>query len=385
MDKLRSAGSDPIEPEQILETCYQEASTRLDQPVISDSRAVAWIEQICQSRNRAPARFLLACGLAKAHRPELDIRKPFTEINEPDAYSGRYYDENYITNFINKYQIPLNPTTAFLTPAFRTFNQPLFRHVRLSGRPRQIYDALLQLLDTVQSGTLSARELLIEAIRQLILLRNRRQQDIATLQREVRLKRDNLTVETILRLLEQHLASPRSSRLPVLMVAAAYNVAQAYLKKQLRPLQPHTAADIRTGVLGDLEIVSQDSQQLAIVYEMKTRHLTRGDLDRALQKVATTYSRIDQYVFITTTPVESAVAEYAALLSKQSGTEFMILDCLQFIKHFLHIFYELRIHFLDEYQRLLLEEPESAVSYQLKQRFLELLKSTVSISDESQE
>jgi hypothetical protein len=106
--------------------------------------------------------------LAKVHRPELDIRKPYTEIGTEDSYSGRTYDERYISSFIQRHKLPCNSTTAFLTPAFRTNNQPLEANVQLHGKPREPYDAFINLLQLVQNGSLNAQELLTEIIRQLL-------------------------------------------------------------------------------------------------------------------------------------------------------------------------------------------------------------------------
>ncbi len=50
----------------------------------------------------------------------------------------------------------------------------------------------------------------------------------------------------------------------------------------------------------------------------------------------------------------------------------MVLDCIGFLRHFLHLFHRLRIQFIEEYQRLLLAEPESAVRQELKETFLTL-------------
>ncbi|MEW6200568.1 MAG: hypothetical protein AB1546_01220, partial [bacterium] len=61
----------------------------------------------------------MSCMLAKIEKPEVDPRKPYTEINSPDCFSGRTYDERYLTNFISKHRLPCNSTTAFLTPALR--------------------------------------------------------------------------------------------------------------------------------------------------------------------------------------------------------------------------------------------------------------------------
>jgi hypothetical protein len=361
-----------MEPGQILEKCYQEASTRLNQPVILDPTALGLIEQVCRSRVGAPLRALLACLLAKAHRPELDIRKPYTEIGTEDSYSGRSYDEEYISSFIQRYQLPCNPTTAFLTPAFRAKNQPLEANVPLHGKPREPYDAFISLLELVQNGSLNAQELLTEVIRQLLLVKNERQQQIGSLIQRIKDQKVNLSADSIIQILNQHLQSKRSSRLPVLLVTAAYDVARDYLHKHPKPLQPHTAADIRAGTLGDLEIEFSTHQRLAVVYEMKTRRITINDLERAAQKVAGSTIQIDQYVFITTAPIDASIHGHAAYLSKQIGIEFMVFDCIQFLKHFIHLFYELRMAFLDRYEQLLLQEPESAVSHELKQKFLEL-------------
>jgi hypothetical protein len=361
-----------MEPGQILEKCYQEASTRLNQPVILDPTALGLIEQVCRSRVGAPLRALLACLLAKAHRPELDIRKPYTEIGTEDSYSGRSYDEEYISSFIQRYQLPCNPTTAFLTPAFRAKNQPLEANVPLHGKPREPYDAFISLLELVQNGSLNAQELLTEVIRQLLLVKNERQQQIGSLIQRIKDQKVNLSADSIIQILNQHLQSKRSSRLPVLLVTAAYDVARDYLHKHPKPLQPHTAADIRAGTLGDLEIEFSTHQRLAVVYEMKTRRITINDLERAAQKVAGSPIQIDQYVFITTAPIDASIHGHAAYLSKQIGIEFMVFDCIHFLKHFIHLFYELRMAFLDRYEQLLLQEPESAVSHELKQKFLEL-------------
>jgi hypothetical protein len=81
----------------------------------------------------------MACLLAKIDRPKVDPRKPYTEIGDPDSFSGRSYDETYITHFINAHRLPCNPTTAFLTPALRNIDQTLTTEVEIVGRPRQLY------------------------------------------------------------------------------------------------------------------------------------------------------------------------------------------------------------------------------------------------------
>ena len=76
---------------------------------------------------------------------------------------------------------------------------------------------------------------------------------------------------------------------------------------------------------------------------------------------------------ITTDTIDLEVAEYTASMYEMlSGTEVVVLDCLGFLRHFLHFFHRLRIDFLDAYQTLVLSEPDSAVKQPLKEAFLSL-------------
>ena len=57
---------------------------------------------------------------------------------------------------------------------------------------------------------------------------------------------------------------------------------------------------------------------------------------------------------------------------KTDGTEIAILDCIGFLRHFLHLFHRIRADYLNAYQTLVLNEPDSAVSQTLKEAFLAL-------------
>jgi len=70
-------------------------------------------------------------------------------------------------------------------------------------------------------------------------------------------------------LIEQRLAPRHSSRLPVLVVAAAYRAASAKLGEKVLRLLAHTAADKQTGALGDVEITLLGDNKAVTTYEMK--------------------------------------------------------------------------------------------------------------------
>lgn len=365
---------------EILALAYERASQNIKTPLVEDEEIVNRIDFVARNtRNRACIRFIMACALAKSDKPEVDIRKPYTEIGDPDVYSGRTYDEAYIGQFVQDHKLPCNSTTAWLTPAFRNRDQTMTPDINLVGRPTDVYRATLLLLNDVYEKHLSAEDLLAESIRWLLVFREEKRKRMESLLSELsRAKGETpLSAEDIVELIEAHLKVRGASRLPVLVVAAAYQAAQERLGERILPLQAHNAADLQTGSLGDLEITLIDDDQVITSYEMKAKRVTTLDIDHAVSKVASS-KQIDNYIFITTDIIDQEVEDYARGIFDKAGFEVVVLDCIGFLRHFLHLFYRLRTDFLDAYQELVLAEPDSAVSQPLKEAFLSLRQATES-------
>jgi hypothetical protein len=352
--------------DSLIELAIENKNVKL----IVDVEIIKRIKIIARSSNKSGNRLLLSSLLAKIVNEKVDIRKPYTEIDGDDSFSGRTYDEKYLTSFISKYHLPLNRTTGYLTPAFRNINSALTLQVEMVGRPKNMYVSFLQLLDDVQSGKVTANILFVEMLKELLLIKEENETRMESLLENLKHTGDiPLSSEQIVTILEQHLKSGNASRLPVLMVAAAYNCANEYLKEKIVPLQSHNAADMQTGSLGDVEITLSDDDKVVTSYEMKLKRVTEDDIRAALVKIENT--RIDNYIFITTEPIDKALEEYASsLYIETGGIEFTVLDCLSFIRHFLHLFHRIRIKYLEEYQSLVLNEPISAVAQTLKEVLL---------------
>ena len=94
-------------PDQILERLYNKVESIQDFPQVKNEATVERIEYVARCLpNRAGVRLLMACMLAKIHQPEVDPRQPYTEIESDASFSGRTYDERYITQFINSKKLP---------------------------------------------------------------------------------------------------------------------------------------------------------------------------------------------------------------------------------------------------------------------------------------
>src|ERR1043165_2336186 len=177
-------------PTNILDLAYQRASHSIDKPLVRNRRATSDIEFVCRCSNQAGTRFLIACLVAKLSNPTFDIRKPYTEIGGTGIYSGRYYDETYVAPFAFKHRLPVNPTTSFLTPAFRTNKTIIEPGVQLIGRPKKLYFNVVELITAVHNGPLKAKDVLAEIIRWLLIIREERKQRMKTLTASLRTTQD---------------------------------------------------------------------------------------------------------------------------------------------------------------------------------------------------
>jgi hypothetical protein len=361
-------------PKKILEKLYLQATKNLSKSVVKFTTKEK-VEFVCRcNSNKSPIRFLMSCLLAKIHDPTLDIRKPYTEIEGIDTYSGRFYDERFVEPLIHKYKLPCNPTTAYLTPAFRNLDRILTSNLVLVGRPREVYVYALEILDTVHAEKENPKNVLQEIIRFLLVIKSEDELRMKQLMTDLKQGSDILPLSSdeIVTLLIQHLNCKGSSRLPVLIVASAYQSVQELIGEVNKPLQVHNAADKQTGSIGDVEITLVNEDRIVTCYEMKDKRVTKTDMDIALQKLSRSESKIDNYIFITTESIEIEVIEYAKSLYENTGVEFVVLDCVGFVHHYLHFFHRFRGNFLNTYQSMVLAEPTSSVSQPLKEAFLAL-------------
>lgn len=365
----------------ILEKFYSTVASNTEKTFIKDRDTRSKVEFICRCiTNKAPIRFLMACLLAKLDNPKIDIRKPYTEIKGEGTYSGRAYDEQFIESFVIKYKLPCNSTTAYLTPAFRNIDRVLTTDLVLVGKPREVYTNTLSLLDLIHKEELTAEDLLREIIRFLAIIKTDNETRMQQLIKELKHPDDfsPLSSEHIISLLDQHLSTKNSSRLPVLIVAAAYLTVKDQISETSLPLQSHTAADKQTGSIGDVEVTLINDDKIVTCYEMKDKRVTTNDIAHALKKIASLEYRIDNYIFITTDIIDDEVKEYTRNIYDKAGVEIAVLDCLGFVRHYLHFFHRHRANFLDIYQSLVLSEPDSSVSQPLKEAFLVLRKAAES-------
>ena len=359
-----------------LNELYEEASKAdCNHSFINDDILRSKIYDISTNKdNRAVVRLVLSCSFAPLINSKFDPLKPYTEIGGEEAFSGRNIDESYIQQIIDDKSIgKCNATTAFLTPALRNRNESLDRIAKFNGRPESLYKDAVYVLKEVSKNKEMAEDIIKEIFRILICLELKEKENIKAAISNLKGK-SSYSSREIIDLIRQHLLCKRSSRLPVLVIAAAFKVIEDLKIYKVKEISMHNAADNQTENIGDVEVYSTSSN-LLIAFEVKKRKINRHDVNVALEKIAKLKDiGIASYIFITTENIENDIINYVAELSIEYDIDLRVMDCLAFLEHYLTIFFDKRRGFLDKYQSLLIDEPESAVSHDLKEIFLSLRK-----------
>lgn len=360
--------------EKSLESIYQNV-LGLESSFVSDESIAEKILSICKCEsNKAPIRYLMSAMLAKLGDEKIDTRQPYPKLGSK-SFPGRTIDETIVQSFIHKYNLPCNDTTAFLTPAFRTIESTITKSTFEKCRPNYVYYEMMDVLDYVESHPKEAKTVLSQIVSDLLLIKKLNENRIKELVADLEARKmQELSSEEITTLLTQHLQCKGSSRLPVLMVAAAYQSVQHLTKETHKPLLAHNSADKQTGAIGDIEITISNENNTVTCYEMKKKQVSTDDIYVIINKLNKTEKKPDNYIIITTENITKEVKELAYSVYGKLGVELAVLDCLGFINHFLHFFHRYRTAFLDNYQQLVLAEPSSAVSQPLKEAFLSLRK-----------
>ncbi len=361
--------------ERLLEATYQSAYDNPSQIFVSNAIIREKIFSVCRcERNKAPIRYLLSAMLAKTSDPTIDTRQPYPKLGKR-SFACRSIDESYVQHFIHKYSLPCNKTTAFLTPAFRTIETAIKKSTFEKCRPVYVYNDMMDILDYVEGHPEAAQKTLQQIFAALILVKEENDAKMTKIiEGLASVKKHILSSEEITSLLQQHLNCKGSSRLPVLMVVAAYQAVKHLTKEFNKPLFAHNAADSQTGAIGDIEITLQGDDCTLTCYEMKKKKVSTDDIYVCVEKIMKLKQMPDNYIFITTDCIDDDVKKLASSFYGKLGVEIAVLDCIGFINHFLHFFHRYRLSFLDHYQRLVLAEPTSAVSQPLKEAFISLRK-----------
>ena len=345
----------------ILENAYQRAELIRDTDFgLSRSQRV-WVETILEKAEsqKAVVAVLITSLVKKIETPTQDVR--YHKRGLPNGYSGRGFDTQHVTPFIaEKFpRFEMKGGSGWLT---RSLEQAHPFTLEFPGkiRDRSVKEAFLHILNDIEENSANPEKYLHAVFASLIALMERANRII----REKSIvgfasQKDIVTIENIVDLLKNHFSIrydiAGASRLPVLAVYSAYEMfmgTERYQGKTLSPLKSHTTSDIKSGGIGDIEVLDETRDFFEAV-EIKHNIPISPPLVRdAYQKFAQTAVR--RYYLLTTAEPDvddvDEVNQWVRQIHTQHGCEVIVNGILPSLKYYLRLLSNPKL-FLDCYTK----------------------------------
>lgn len=345
----------------ILENAYQRAESSRDTDFGLSSNQRIWVETILKKAEsqKAVVAVLITSLVKKIETPTQDVRYHKTGL--PNGYSGRGFDTQHVTPFIaEKFpRFEMKGGSGWLT---RSLEQAHPFTLEFPGkiRDRLVKEAFLYILNDIEENCANPEKYLHAVFASLIALMERanrivREKPIVdfTSQKEI------VTIENIIDLLKNHFSIrydiTGASRLPVLAVYSAYEMfmgTERYHGKTLSPLKSHTTSDIKSGGIGDIEVLDETENFFEAV-EIKHNIPISPTLVRdAYQKFSQTSVR--RYYLLTTAEPDvddvDEVNQWVRQIHRQDGREVIVNGILPSLKYYLRLLSNPKL-FLDCYTK----------------------------------
>ena len=348
----------------ILEDTYQLAESRNStHPELSESQE-NWVKTIIENAEsyKGVLTVLITSLTKKIETPTQDVRNHKTEL--PNGYSGRGFDTQYVTPFMKeKFQRLAMKESGWLT---RSLEQVHAFTLDFPGKIRSklVKEVFLEILNDIEENQTDPERYLYAVFASLITLMERSKVDLGLLETananlDQTPQTDAVTIENIVNLLKYHFSYnyrvAGASRLPVLAVYSAYEMLMAlerYEGKTLPPLKSHTTSDIKSGGIGDIEILEENGDFFEAVEIKHNIPISPNLVQDAYQKFAETAVR--RYYLLTTAEPNvndpGAVEQLVHQIHRQHSCEVIVNGILPSLKYYLRLLSNPKL-FLDRYSK----------------------------------
>lgn len=370
MNNKRNQENRPEDLAEQLEAKLNEAYSMAEQHFFLDKRTdmpsyakdnlsddfIAALESAANKCEKASTGYLnIITGLViKAAYPDVDVRYHQLQIQDqtdkPAGFGFRTVSEDFIYPWMEAHEFH-GAKSGWQT---RTFERPKPYLLSYNENIGSIKDAFLTIYDLVEKNPDKAIYALALLMLRRIELRERSKVNLAV---------PNIQdVIQITRFFELHFFyhykdSKGASRLPVLALYAIYTELikelNRYRGKHLKALEAHSAADARTGSIGDIEILNADNTPFEAVEVKHQLQITKAIVDSSKQKIRG--SRVDRYYILTTSPQHEPakdVMDEVENVKKLLGTQMIVNGVIPSIKYYLRLLTN-PSSVLQEYVRLL--------------------------------
>ena len=349
----------------ILEEAYKFAESRGNTDADLSETQKNWVLTITEKAEsqKAVLAVLITSLTKKIETPIQDVRYHKKELQ--DGYSGRGFDTRHVTPFIrDKFQrFAMKGGSGWLT---RSLEQAHPYTLEYPGKilNKAMKEAFLQILNDIEENRADPKSYLQAIFSALINLMAKSQVNLSLFEgtnedsTEIQ-ESDTITIDNIVNLLKYHFSYnyrvAGASRLPVLAIFSAYEMLMAlerYEGKTLPPLKSHTTSDIKSGGIGDIEVLDENGEFFEGVEIKHNIPISPNLVQDAYQKFAETPVR--RYYLLTTAEPNvddpEAVDRLVHQIHRQHGCEVIVNGILPSLKYYLRLLSDPKL-FLDCYSR----------------------------------
>jgi DNA (cytosine-5)-methyltransferase 1 len=225
----------------------------------------------------------------------------------------------------------------------RVFERPLPYLLNYPENIARVKAEFLNILDAAATGRVSAADVLVEFFRLELALKSQRQS--VAQQSMLHHNSPGVSIRDIVSSLGSHFALPNASRLPVIALYSIYHSLltefSRYAGLRLRPLEEHSAADLHTGALGDIEVESVASSDVVEVVEVKHGVTIDDEMIRtACDKIVRSGGSVKRYYILSTmdkTNVSATGWEMIEEMRETRGCEIVVNGVLPTLKYYLRL------------------------------------------------
>jgi DNA (cytosine-5)-methyltransferase 1 len=361
-------------PEELLEKAYSESmkSVGSDNFIKSDlnTSISEYLDETLERSESAKGvlTVILTSLVYKMLYPAQDIRNHQNSI--PNGYSGRTFDSKYITPFLKETKFPAMAESGWLT---RSLEQKVPYDKKYSGaiKPESLKTAFIETIDFIQKGE-KLEKVLSYLFQGLIIKRNSQQIDLA--------KPLNLPIAVIIDLLTKHFnakyTSEGVSRLPVLALYAVYQCLTSEMKrfegKTLLDIESHTSADIRSGRIGDIDVVDERNREFEAVEVKYGIPITTQLVKDAFEKFKTT--QVNRYYLLSTANIEPTqkekIAQEVDRIKNIHGCHVIVNGVIHSLRYYLRLLSDTS-EFIEKYVNLI--KNDTALKFEHKEKWNQII------------
>lgn len=327
----------------ILEMYYNLAIENIDNKIEIEDEDFNLLKVISENAEKSKAVFavLVTSLVQKIYNQKQDIRLHQSKFEE--GYSGRSVDTKYITPFLLDVGFPAMKESGWLT---RSLEQAVPYNLDYPGsiKNKKLKDAFLSILDNIETYNKPAEQYLQVLL--ILMLQEQKNRDVEVINPID--KETNVPIRNIMEYLKSHFemnyGMAGASRLPVLAFYSIYQCLNDELgrfnDKILLPIGNHNSADLRSGAVGDIEVVNAVDKSIYEGVEIKFGiKIDKSMLIYAYDKFKDT--QIQRYYILSSAGISDSskkeIDEFIEKIELEHGCQVIVNGLYPSLKYYLRL------------------------------------------------